>query len=310
MKICIMPFASSLLRKFSAKILFQEFVYGVLLVLSRCYFHHLVENSILYKKDIQHFYIEPIILFSENKFIRSVVGRKVDGQIWFSARSEGVRNKNFIWCQPARGEKRKNVFGAKWQLRKNLFGSQRVNNASLFLFLASQSSWSTLLVCNCNTSSGLCSRCTTQSSRQVSTTLQEHPEACETLLKYLKYSVNFFKFFDPSASVITDHSQLMKEIYSYFKSQGYFLLKWRHTIVVPLLRRAGEVHFIKPLYGLKSPFPSKSPRMDGQSLTYQLTSTSFTLSLISRSSIDTRMISFKANHCLESIFWYNISNRQ
>ena len=38
--------------------------------LSRCCFHHLVENSILYKKDIQHFYIGPI-LFSENKIIRS-----------------------------------------------------------------------------------------------------------------------------------------------------------------------------------------------------------------------------------------------
>ena len=85
-------------------------LYGILLVLSRCCFHHLVENSILYKKDIQHFYIGPI-LFSEDKIIRSVVSGKVDGQILFDTRSE----------------KRKNLFGTKWQLRKILFGSQRVN---------------------------------------------------------------------------------------------------------------------------------------------------------------------------------------
>ena len=56
-------------------------------MLSRYCFHHLVENSILYKKDIQHFYIRPI-LFSENKIIRSVVGGKVDSQILFCTRSE------------------------------------------------------------------------------------------------------------------------------------------------------------------------------------------------------------------------------
>ena len=50
-------------------------------------FYHLVENSFLYKKDIQPFYIGPI-LFSENKIIRSVVGEKVDGQILFGARNE------------------------------------------------------------------------------------------------------------------------------------------------------------------------------------------------------------------------------
>ena len=33
-----------------------------LLVLSRCCFHHLVENSILYKTDIQQFYIGPYFL--------------------------------------------------------------------------------------------------------------------------------------------------------------------------------------------------------------------------------------------------------
>ena len=46
-----------------------------------------VENSILYKKDIQLFYIGPIP-FSENKIIRSVVGGKVDGQILSGTRSE------------------------------------------------------------------------------------------------------------------------------------------------------------------------------------------------------------------------------
>ena len=50
MKSCIMHFASSLLRFLFSKILLPEFVYGVLLVLSRCCFHHVVENSILYKK--------------------------------------------------------------------------------------------------------------------------------------------------------------------------------------------------------------------------------------------------------------------
>ena len=118
MKICIMHFASRLLRIFLAKILFQKFL---LLVLSRCCFHHLVENSILYKKDIKkHFDIGPI-LFSENKIIRSVVGRKVDGQILFGARSEKPK-----MLFGARGEKPKNLFNAKWQLRINFFGSQMV----------------------------------------------------------------------------------------------------------------------------------------------------------------------------------------
>ena len=76
-------------------------------MLSRCCFHHLVENSILYKKDIQPFYIGQI-LFSENKIIRSVVGGKVDGQILFGARSEKLK-----MLFGARGEKRKNLFGAK-----------------------------------------------------------------------------------------------------------------------------------------------------------------------------------------------------
>ena len=107
MKIYIMHFASSLLRIFVANIFFLEFLYGILLVLSRCCFHHLVENSILYKKDIQHFYIGPI-LFSENKIIRSVVGGKVDGQILF-----GTRNEKPTILFGARGEKRKILFDAK-----------------------------------------------------------------------------------------------------------------------------------------------------------------------------------------------------
>ena len=105
---------------FLATISFLEFLYGILLVLSRCCFHHLVENSILYKKDIQHFYIGPI-LYSENKIIRSVVGGKVDGQILSGTRSE---NPKILFG--TRDEKRKNLFGTKWQFRKILFGSQRV----------------------------------------------------------------------------------------------------------------------------------------------------------------------------------------
>ena len=107
MKMCIMHFASSLLRIFSTKILFQEFLYEVLLVLSRCCFHHLVENSILYKKDIQHFYIGPILL-SENKIMQLVVGKNVDGQILFGARSEKPKI-----LFGARGEKPKNLIGVK-----------------------------------------------------------------------------------------------------------------------------------------------------------------------------------------------------
>ena len=101
MKFCIMHFASSLLRFLFSKILLPEFLYEVLLMLSRWCFHHLVENSILYKKDIQHFYIGPI-LFSGNKIIRSVVSGKVDGQILFGARSEKPK---FVFG--ARGKKRK-----------------------------------------------------------------------------------------------------------------------------------------------------------------------------------------------------------
>ena len=70
-------------------------------MLSRCCFHHLVENSILYKKDIQHFYIG-LILFSENQNIRSVVGGKADGQFLFGA---GVETENFYLVPGVRKRK-------------------------------------------------------------------------------------------------------------------------------------------------------------------------------------------------------------
>ena len=107
MRICIMHFASSLLRIFLATLSFLELLYGILLVLSRCCFHHIVENSILYKKDIQHFCIGPI-LFSENKIRRSVDGEKVDGQIL-----SGTRSKKPKILSGTRDEKRKNLFGTK-----------------------------------------------------------------------------------------------------------------------------------------------------------------------------------------------------
>ena len=97
MKICIMHFARILL----AKKFFLEFLYGMLLMLRRLCFHHLVENSILYKKDIQPFYIGPII-FSENKIIQSVVSGKVDGQILFDAR---MRNQKFYLVPGMRNRK-------------------------------------------------------------------------------------------------------------------------------------------------------------------------------------------------------------
>ena len=114
MRICIMYFASSLLRIFLAKIVFLEFLYEILLVLSRCSFHHLVENSILNKKYIQPFYIGPI-LFSENIIIRSVVSGKVDGQILFGARGETPKI-----LFGARSEKPKILFGARGEKPKIL----------------------------------------------------------------------------------------------------------------------------------------------------------------------------------------------
>ena len=72
------------------------------------------ENSILYKKDIQHFYIGPI-LFSQNKIIRSVIGGKVDGQILF--------NFNFILFL-FYSEKPRILFGARGEKPKILFGAK------------------------------------------------------------------------------------------------------------------------------------------------------------------------------------------
>ena len=117
MRICIMHFASSLLRICLATLSFLEFLYGMLLVLSRCCFHHIVKNSILYKKDIQHFYIGPI-LYSENEIIWSVIGGKVDGQILSGTRSE----------------KRKNLFGTNDSFEKLYWAVkgliQRLNEAA------------------------------------------------------------------------------------------------------------------------------------------------------------------------------------
>ena len=65
------------------------------MVLPRCCFHQLVDNSMLYKKkDIQHFYIVPI--FFLNKIIRSEVGGKVDGQNLFGVRSEKQKKNNLV----------------------------------------------------------------------------------------------------------------------------------------------------------------------------------------------------------------------
>ena len=99
MRICIMHFASSLLRICLATLSFLEFLYGILLLLSRCCFHHIVENSILYKKDIQHFYIEPIF-YSENKIIRSV--EKLTVKFYLAP---GVRNRKFYLAPGMRNGK-------------------------------------------------------------------------------------------------------------------------------------------------------------------------------------------------------------
>ena len=89
-------------------------------MLSRCCFHHLVENSILYKKDIQHLCIGPI-LCSENKIIRSVVSRKVDGQILFGARSEKPK---ILFGE--RGEKRKSYLVPNDSYEKMYFAVKRL----------------------------------------------------------------------------------------------------------------------------------------------------------------------------------------
>ena len=87
---------------------FPEFLYEVLLVLSRCCFHHLVENSILYKKkDKQHFCIGPV-LFQKIKLYGRWSAEKLTVKFYLVP---GVRNPKILFR--ARGEKRKNLFRIK-----------------------------------------------------------------------------------------------------------------------------------------------------------------------------------------------------
>ena len=67
--------------------------------------------------------------FSENKIKRSVVCRKVDGQILSGTRSEKPKI-----LSGTRDEKRKNLFGTKLQFRKILFGSQRVKCQTIICY--------------------------------------------------------------------------------------------------------------------------------------------------------------------------------
>ena len=62
-------------------------------MLSRCCFHHFVENLILFKNDIQHFYIGQI-LFDKIKSW-SAVGGEVVGRNLFGARSD-KRKKQLV----------------------------------------------------------------------------------------------------------------------------------------------------------------------------------------------------------------------
>ena len=88
MRICIRHFASSLLRFLLATISFLEFLYGIILVLFRCCFHHIVENSILYKKRYTALLHRTNTLFRKKNH---VVGGKVDGQILSGTRSEKLK---------------------------------------------------------------------------------------------------------------------------------------------------------------------------------------------------------------------------
>ena len=101
MGICIMHFASSLLRIFVATLSFLEFLYGILLMLSRCCFHHIVENSILYKTDIQHFYIGSI-LYSEIKSYGRWSAEKLMVKFYLAP---GVRNRKFYLAPGMRNDK-------------------------------------------------------------------------------------------------------------------------------------------------------------------------------------------------------------
>ena len=125
MSICIMHFASGLLRIFVAKICFLEFLYGILLVLSRCCFHHLVENSILYKKDIQHFYIGPI-LFQKIKSYGRWSAEKMMVKFYLAP---AVRNRQFYLAPGMRNRK---MYWHQMTVTKILFGSQRVKTSCNF----------------------------------------------------------------------------------------------------------------------------------------------------------------------------------
>ena len=77
---------------------------------SRCCFHHLVEHLILYKNDIQIFYIGPI-LFSYNKMIWSA--EKYTVTIYLVP---GVRNGKKIWCQVTKCKK---IILCQMKVKKN-----------------------------------------------------------------------------------------------------------------------------------------------------------------------------------------------
>ena len=91
-------------------------------MLSRCCFHHIVENSILYKKRYTAL-LHRTNTFSENKIILSVVGGKVDGQNLAGTRSEKPKI-----LSGTRDEKRKNLSGTKLHVGKKVPGSQRVKH--------------------------------------------------------------------------------------------------------------------------------------------------------------------------------------
>ena len=70
-------------------------------MLFRCCFHHIVENLILYKKDIQPFYIGPI-LFSEIKSYGRWSAEKLTVTFYLAP---GVRNRKFYLAPGMRNGK-------------------------------------------------------------------------------------------------------------------------------------------------------------------------------------------------------------
>ena len=87
MKVYLIYFSCDYCKKNSAMKFHQ-------VVLFRCSFHHLVENSILYNKRYAAF-LHRDNTFSYSKIIRSAVGRNVDGQkiSWFQ---ESENEKIFV----------------------------------------------------------------------------------------------------------------------------------------------------------------------------------------------------------------------